>query len=196
MKYAPLIVFFILVFSFSYISTSFATLDFPEEISIEIIAPETVSAGERILVDVEILDENGKKAEHVNYDIIVTQGDKIIIDEHDVHSMDGVGTHLIPPLSRDATDKNPLEIMVTFQGFGMQKVKVGPIGEVAILKVPGGIYHGDTEENIHGNMEEIQKIPEWVKNIFTWYSQDQISEDEVLNAIKFLINQGIIDLDN
>ena len=196
MKYAPLIVFFILVFSFSYISTSFATLDFPEEISIEIIAPETVSAGERILVDVEILDKNGKKAEHVNYDIIVTQGDKIIIDEHDVHSMDGVGTHLIPPLSRDATDKNPLEIMVTFQGFGMQKVKVGPIGEVAILKVPGGIYHGDTEENIHGNMEEIQKIPECVKNIFTWYSQDQISEDEVLNAIKFLINQGIIDLDN
>ena len=196
MKYALLTVFFVIVFSFSYISTSFAALDFPEEISIEIIAPETVSAGERILVDVEILDKNGKKAEHVNYDIIVTQGDKIIIDEHDVHSMDGVGTHLIPPLSRDATDKNPLEIMVTFQGFGMQKVKVGPIGEVAILKVPGGIYHGDTEENIHGNMEEIQKIPEWVKNIFTWYSQDQISEDEVLNAIKFLINQGIIYLDN
>ena len=39
-------------------------------------------------------------------------------------------------------------------------------------------------------------VPDWVKNIFTWYSQDQISEDEVLNAIKFLINQGIIDLDN
>lgn len=40
-----------------------------------------------------------------------------------------------------------------------------------------------------------QKIPDWVKNIFTWYSQDQISEDEVLIAIKFLVNQGIIDLD-
>ena len=38
------------------------------------------------------------------------------------------------------------------------------------------------------------KIPEWVKNIFTWYSQGQISEDEVLNAIKFLVNQGIITL--
>ena len=110
--------------------------------------------------------------------------------------MDGLGTHLIPPLSNDATDEMPLEIMVVFQGFGMEKIKVGPIGEIAILKVPGGIYHGDKEENIHGNMEEIQKIPEWVKNIFTWYSQDQISEDEVLNAIKFLINQGIIDLDN
>ena len=41
----------------------------------------------------------------------------------------------------------------------------------------------------------VNKIPEWVKNIFTWYAQDQISEDEVLNAIKFLVNQGIINLD-
>ena len=40
----------------------------------------------------------------------------------------------------------------------------------------------------------IQKIPEWVKNVFTWYAQDQISEDELLNAIKFLVNQGIINL--
>ena len=42
---------------------------------------------------------------------------------------------------------------------------------------------------------EESKIPEWVKNIFTWYSQGQISEDEVLNAIKFLVNEGIINLD-
>ena len=196
MRYALLVVFFVLIFSFSYISVSFAALDFPEEISIEIIAPETASAGERILVDVEILDSNGKKAEHVNYDIKVTQGDKTLIDENDVHSMDGVGTHLIPALSKNATDKVPLEIMVTFQGFGMEKIKVGPIGEIAIVKVPDGVYHGDMEDNTHGNMEKIQKIPEWVKNIFIWFSQDQISEDEVLNAIKFLVNQGIINLDD
>ena len=41
---------------------------------------------------------------------------------------------------------------------------------------------------------EESKIPEWVKNIFIWYSQGQISEDEVLNAIKFLVNEGIINL--
>ena len=39
-----------------------------------------------------------------------------------------------------------------------------------------------------------KKIPDWVKNIFIWYGQDQVSEDDVLNAIKFLINQGIIKL--
>ena len=195
MKYILLLSFFVLVFSFSYISTSFAALDFPEEISIVIIAPETASAGERILVDVEIQDKMGNTAEHVNYDIMVTQGDKTLIDEHDVHSMDGLGTHLIPALSSNATDEMPLEIMITFQGFGMQKIKVGPIGETEIMTVPTGMEHVKYEDNNDG-MEEIQKIPEWVKNIFTWYSQDQISEDEVLNAIKFLINQGIIDLDD
>ena len=195
MRYTLLVTFFVLAFSFSYISTSFAALDFPEEISIVIIAPETASAGERILVDVEIQDKMGNTAEHVNYDIIVTQGDKTLIDEHDVHSMDGLGTHLIPALSSNATDEMPLEIMITFQGFGMQKIKVGPIGETEIMTVPTGMEHVKYEDNNDG-MEEIQKIPEWVKNIFTWYSQDQISEDEVLNAIKFLINQKIIDLDD
>jgi len=36
------------------------------------------------------------------------------------------------------------------------------------------------------------KIPDWVKNIFLWYGQDQISEDELLNAIKYLINEKIL----
>jgi len=195
MRYVLLGIFFVLVFSFSYFTVSFATQEFPEEISIMIITPETVSAGERILVDIEILDKMGKSTEHVNYDILVTHGDKTLVDEHDVHSMDGVGTHLIPSSTSDATEELPLKIMVEFQGFGMDRIKVGPIGETAIVTIPAGmehVHHGD--DNV--NMGEIQKIPEWVKNIFTWFSQDQISEDEVLNAIKFLINQGIIDLDN
>ncbi len=40
-----------------------------------------------------------------------------------------------------------------------------------------------------------KKIPEWVRNIFIWYGQNQVSEDEVLNAIKFLIEEKIIILD-
>jgi len=41
-------------------------------------------------------------------------------------------------------------------------------------------------------IELTQKIPDWVKNIFLWYGQDQVSEDELLNAIKYLINEGIL----
>jgi len=36
------------------------------------------------------------------------------------------------------------------------------------------------------------KIPDWVKNIFVWYGQGLVSEDELLNAIKYLITEGIL----
>jgi len=37
-----------------------------------------------------------------------------------------------------------------------------------------------------------QRIPEWVKNIFIWYGNDLISEDELINALRFLIQEGTI----
>lgn len=36
------------------------------------------------------------------------------------------------------------------------------------------------------------KIPSWVKHIFIFYGQGQVSEDELLSALKFLIQQGIL----
>ncbi|TSA18254.1 MAG: hypothetical protein D4R72_02610 [Nitrosopumilales archaeon] len=38
------------------------------------------------------------------------------------------------------------------------------------------------------------KIPSWVRHIFIYYGQGDVSEDELLGAIKFLINQGIMKL--
>jgi len=40
--------------------------------------------------------------------------------------------------------------------------------------------------------EPVPKIPEWVRNIFIWYAEDRISEDELLGAIQFLIDHGIL----
>jgi hypothetical protein len=39
------------------------------------------------------------------------------------------------------------------------------------------------------------KIPDWVKNLFLWYDQKQVSNDEILNTIKYLINENILVLD-
>jgi len=39
------------------------------------------------------------------------------------------------------------------------------------------------------------KLPDWIKNVFVWYGQDQISEDDVLNAITFLVENDIIDIE-
>ena len=43
--------------------------------------------------------------------------------------------------------------------------------------------------------KDVPKIPEWVKNTMVWYGEGLISEDEIISAIKFLINEGIIRLD-
>jgi len=36
------------------------------------------------------------------------------------------------------------------------------------------------------------EIPDWIRNNAHWWSQDLISEDEFVNSLKFLIQQGII----
>ena len=38
------------------------------------------------------------------------------------------------------------------------------------------------------------KIPSWVKNIFIWYGQGNISDDELIQAIQFLVQSGIVHL--
>ena len=43
--------------------------------------------------------------------------------------------------------------------------------------------------------ESIQKIPNWVRQIFIWYAAEQITEADLLEAIQFLVQQGIIELE-
>jgi hypothetical protein len=52
----------------------------------------------------------------------------------------------------------------------------------------------DGSVDIDGICQE-KKLPEWVKNIFVWYAQDLVSEDDVLNAIAFLVANQIIQID-
>ena len=50
----------------------------------------------------------------------------------------------------------------------------------------------DTIITQNSSITQTPKIPSWAKNIFIWYGQDKISEDELLNAIEFLVNDGLI----
>ena len=43
--------------------------------------------------------------------------------------------------------------------------------------------------------ESIEKIPNWVRQIFIWYAAEQITESVLLGAIQFLVQQGIIELE-
>jgi len=46
------------------------------------------------------------------------------------------------------------------------------------------------------NFANAESIPEWVKNNALWYGQGLISETEFLNAITFLIENGVIIIEN
>ena len=37
-----------------------------------------------------------------------------------------------------------------------------------------------------------ESVPNWVKNTAGWWATDAISEDEFVNAIEFLVNEGIL----
>jgi len=115
----------------------------PEEV---IMAAETVmidvqaepaGAGQSMVVNVSITDSDGNAVEHVNFDVTATQGSKRVLDETGVHDHDGVMSFNTMALDSDASGDNPVDIEVTFQGFGIDQPFTGPIGdEMSIQVVP------------------------------------------------------------
>ena len=90
---------------------------------IAISIDDGAKADEQVAIDVTI---NG---EHVNYDIVATHNGETILDESGVHSHTGEHSHTTSALSADASDENPIDVTVTFQGFGFpDDDKTGPIG--------------------------------------------------------------------
>ena len=81
-------------------------------------------AGEMMEVHVEFED-----SEHVNHDITVTQNGESVLDDIGAHHHEGSGMHTTAPLS----SSDPVDITITFQGFGVDDPKTGPIGEEVVF---------------------------------------------------------------
>ena len=80
--------------------------------------------GEKMKISTEFAD-----SQHVNYDIKVTQNGNVVLDEMGVHDHEGKGSHETAPLS----SSDPVEITITFQGYGIDDPKTGPIGEQVVF---------------------------------------------------------------
>ena len=90
---------------------------------ITIDVADGATAGAKVAIDVTI------SGEHVNYDIVATHNGETILDESGNHSHTGEGSHTTSALSADASDDNPIDVTVTFQGFGIPGEEfTGPIG--------------------------------------------------------------------
>jgi len=54
------------------------------------------------------------------------------------------------------------------------------------------IYIPDLPSQVSTTVNE--SVPDWIKNNAKWWADEQISEDEFANSLKFLIQEGIIDI--
>lgn len=86
--------------------------------NVMIMATEPM-ADEQMRVDVVFED-----SEHVNYDIVVMQGDEEVLSEMGAHQHEGVGSHTTSHLPTG----DPVDITITFQGYGIDEI-TGPVNE-------------------------------------------------------------------
>ncbi|EIJ66214.1 copper binding protein, plastocyanin/azurin family [Candidatus Nitrosopumilus salaria BD31] len=84
----------------------------------------TPTAGEAMEISIEF-----EGAEHVNHDMLVTQNGEVVLNDEGAHHHDGTGMHTTAPLS----SSDPVDITVTFQGYGVDDPKTGPIGEEVVF---------------------------------------------------------------
>ena len=80
-------------------------------------------AGERMEIHVEFVD-----SEHVNHDITVTQNGETVLEDVGAHHHTGSGMHETAPLG----SSDPIDITITFQGFGVDEM-TGPVGEQVVF---------------------------------------------------------------
>ena len=96
-----------------------------------------MASGENMEIVVEF-----ENSEHVNYDIMATQNG-VILNDIDVHSHDGEEVHETAPFSSD-----PIKVIITFQGYGVDDPKTGPIGEQIVLNIVPEFGDSDNENDI------------------------------------------------
>lgn len=90
--------------------------------SVMIMATEPM-AGEQMRIDVMFED-----SEHVNYNIVVMQGDEEVLNAMGAHQHEGMGSHQTSHLPTS----DPVDITITFQGYGIDEM-TGPINEEIVF---------------------------------------------------------------
>ena len=97
--------------------------------------------GSPLTIEVEFMESDGFVINHVNYDIKISQNDKVIFAEEDTHRhLFKYPVHTTAPLEYDPKEY-PVDIDVTFQGIGHF---IGSLDESAILGVHGPVGQAST----------------------------------------------------
>lgn len=135
--------------------------------------------GENIIISGWV-NYNEKATSDVLLRIIATNPLEIkIFDEYVTSDGDGIFSTEIPILKNAKVGKYNIEI--TSQCREIHREICTHQNEIISITI-------EKETN------QDRKIPDWVKNIFAWYVENKVTEEELLEAIEFMVNQNIIQI--
>jgi len=106
------------------------------------------------------------------YDSAILQYDRsLLIDPDNINALQGKGQALV--------------------SLGENKLASQLYKEIEIIK-----NEYDADESTDDDTATIKnKIPNWIRTMFKWFSEDLISEDKIILGLQFLIENGIIKID-
>ena len=95
---------------------------------VNIHAKDVPTAGEIYQFTIVVTDIDENPTEHLNYNILVMQDDKIVLDEDGVYTQNGIKDHTTDMLESDS----PIEISINLLGFGTGTIDTrdGPTNEL------------------------------------------------------------------
>ncbi|MFB5597416.1 MAG: hypothetical protein ACE5RJ_00140 [Nitrosopumilaceae archaeon] len=185
----------------------------PTEIVIEFLNGDVVDldAGTQMIrADITIYNYNPQDGFH--YMEVTRLSDGTVIKHGDIlpsyieDNVYGVQIlHYLDPSVTDASVLGDYELRI-HSDFGAAQA-IAPFSIIKSSQTPiasqnSEVLEATSEEDSEQDLEleEIieseSRIPAWIRDIFVWFAEGQIGEDDLLSAIKFLVESDIIVLDN
>ena len=100
-----------------------------DQVEVEIETSNT-NQGDNMKIDLTFKDNDGIIAQHVNYNIKAIQNGKVILDKVGLYDSAGLSSHQTMILDNAASTDNPVDIEVTFLGYGIDPSLFDPEGQV------------------------------------------------------------------
>jgi len=120
----------------------------------------------------------------------IMKGDKPVLGEYEIKVITELGTAtgstyftiIKPSEPQPSIEKVEEEISPTLQDNNSTSITEIENEQEEIHEVSELISNGEVKP----------KVPEWVRNIALWYGEGVLSEDEFIDAIRFLIKEGVV----
>ena len=113
------------------IMTTTQTFSADGSIVVFLTATEPIK-GEHMTISARFIDKNGKEIQDINYDIMATQNEQVILSKTMVNQHVGVGAHLTQTLP----SSDLVNIRITLQGMESHPITVSQGTPIDIIVIP------------------------------------------------------------